>query len=55
MSIFLSVLTIYAFIKTISYGIFELNKNNNKSGSILVIVLAFIEIVFSNIAIWFIY
>lgn len=55
MSIFLSILSIFAFIKTISYSFFELNKNNNKIGFILVIVIAIIGIIFSNIAIWLIY
>lgn len=55
MSIFLCILSIFAFIKTISYSIFELNKNNNKSGFILVIAVAIIGLAFSNIAIWFIY
>lgn len=55
MNIFLSIITVFCFIKTLSYGIFELNKNNNKSGGILVIVIAIIGILFSNIVLWFIY
>lgn len=30
MDIFLTIISIFAFIKTVSYSIFELNKNNNK-------------------------
>lgn len=55
MNIFLSIISMFAFIKTISYGLFELQKNNNKNGGILVIVVAIIGILFSNISIWFIY
>ena len=55
MNIFISILSIFAFIKTLSYGIFELKENNNKSGSILVIALSILGLILLNIAVWFIY
>lgn len=55
MGIFLTLFTMYAFVKTISYGIFELKENNNKSGFILVIALAIFAVVFTNYIIWFVY
>lgn len=55
MNIFLSIISIFAFVKTISYGIFELKENNNKTASILVIVIGIINVLFFNIVLWFIY
>lgn len=55
MNIFLSIISIFAFIKTISYGIFELKENNNKMASVLVIALGIIGTLFFNIILWFIY
>lgn len=45
------LLSIWVFIKTISYGIFELKNNNNKLGGIVVIVIAFISLIAPNVAI----
>lgn len=36
---FLILIGIYVFVKTVSYGIYEIKNNNNKSGGILVIVI----------------
>ncbi len=40
MKIFMFLLIIYVFIKTISYGIFELKTNKNKPGAITIICVA---------------
>lgn len=55
MGIFLSIFSIYAFIKNISYGIFELKENNNKSGFILVIAISIFAIIFTNYIVWFVF
>lgn len=55
MGIFLSLFSLYAFIKTVNYGIFELKKNNNKIGFILVIAIAIFAIIFTNYIVWFVY
>lgn len=40
MKILLFILTIFTFIKTISYGVFELKTNKNKPGAVAIICLA---------------
>lgn len=39
MHFFVLLIGIYIFVKTVSYGIYEIKNNNNKSGGILVIVI----------------
>ena len=46
------IFTIYVLINSISYGIYEIKKENNKTGGISVIILTIASVVFSNIMIW---
>lgn len=39
------LLSIWIFFKTISYGIYEIKENKNKTGGISVIVLAIISLI----------
>lgn len=43
------VVTIYVLIKTIFYGLYEINTQENKSGGIAVIFFSILVIVFANI------
>lgn len=40
------ILLIYAFMKSIFYGYFEIKEKENKSGGITVIILAIIGLIF---------
>ena len=46
------LLSIIIFIKTTSYGLYELKENNNKSGGIAVITIATISLILPNIVIY---
>ncbi len=50
--IFIAV-TIFILIKTIFYGIYEINTENNKSGGIAVICFSILGVVFANIIVFF--
>lgn len=52
MSIIISILSIWVFTKTLSYGILEIKEYNNKFGGISVIVLAIFTIIFCNIVVF---
>lgn len=52
--IFFIITSIYVFLKSIFYAIYEIKTQNNKSGGISFIVLSTIIIIFSNIVISFI-
>lgn len=52
MRIIIFILTIYAFIKTISYGIFEQKNNNNKTSAIIIYVLALVGLIAPNVIIY---
>ena len=52
MQFIIMVLSIIVGIKTVSYGIFEINKNNNKFGGSFVIILAIIATFFPNIIVY---
>ena len=52
MKIVVFVLSAIIGIKTISYGIYEISKNNNRFGGIFVISLAIISAILPNICIW---
>lgn len=52
MSIVISLLSIWVFTKTLSYGIVEIKEYNNKFGGISVIILAIFTIIFCNIIVW---
>ena len=49
MFIFLILIGIYVFFKTVSYGIYEIKSNNNKSGGIVVIAVGIIGSILPNI------
>lgn len=52
LSFALFILTLWAFIKTFSYGIFEVKKNSNKTGGIVTIIIAIISLVFPNVVVY---
>ena len=47
------ILSIIIFIKTTSYGIYELRENDNKSGGIIVIAIAVVSLVLPNVVVYF--
>lgn len=51
-SIFI-IVTIFILLKTIFYGIYEINTENNKSGGIAVICFSILVIIFANIIVFF--
>jgi len=46
-------ITIFILLKTISYGLYEINNENNKIGGIAVICFSIIVILFANIIVFF--
>ena len=46
------VVTIFILIKTIFYGIYEINSESNKSGGIAIIAFSILVTIFSNIIIF---
>ena len=46
------IFAIYVLINTISYGISEIKKENNKFGGICVITFVIFTVLFTNIVIW---
>lgn len=46
------VTSIYVFLKSIFYSIYEIQTQNNKSGGIGLIILSTIIIIFSNIIVF---
>lgn len=50
-SIFI-IVTIFILLKTIFYGIYEINTENNKSGGIAVICFSILVVVFANIIVF---
>ena len=48
MKLLVFILSIIVFVKTLSYGIFEL-REKNKSGGICVIIISFISLVLPNL------
>lgn len=52
MRIIVFILTIYTFIKTISYGIFEQKQNNNKISAIIIYILSLIALIAPNVIIY---
>ncbi len=47
------ILSIIIFIKTTSYGIYELKENNNKTGGITVISIATLSLILPNLVVYF--
>lgn len=52
MKILLFILIIFALIKTVSYGIFELKENKNKFAALIVISLAIISCILTSIMVY---
>ena len=50
--IFIAI-TIFILIKTIFYGIYEINTENNKSGGIAIICFSVLVVVVANIIVFF--
>ncbi len=55
MKLIIIILSILIFVQTVSFGIFEYNKNENKLGGIIVFSLATIGLILPNIAIFILY
>ncbi len=47
------IITIFILLKTIFYGLYEINTENNKSGGITVIVFSILAVAFTNIIVFF--
>ena len=47
------VVTIFILIKTIFYGLYEINTENNRSGGIAVICFSALVVVVANIIVFF--
>ncbi len=43
------IVTVFVLMKTISYGLYEIKTQNNKSGGIAVICFSIIVVIFANI------
>lgn len=46
------IFTIYVLIKSISYGLYEINEQKNKFGGRVVILFTIFSVIFSNIMVW---
>ena len=46
------LLSIYVLVKCISYGIYEINSEENKFGGHLVIWITVFIVIFDNIVVW---
>lgn len=46
------IFTIYVLIRSIAYGLYEINEQKNKFGGRLVILFAIFSAIFSNIMVW---
>lgn len=53
MYIFILILSLFVFIKTTSYGIYEIKKNSNIIAGITTIIFAIISLILPNIIIYF--
>ena len=47
-----TIISTYILFKTIGYGLYEINNENNKSGGNTVIVFSILVTIFTNIIIW---
>lgn len=45
--------SLFILIKTIFYGVYEINSENNKSGGIAVICFSVLVVIFANIIVFF--
>lgn len=46
------ILTTIIFIKTLSYGLYEIKENNNKTGGISVIAFSLATFIFTNLVLF---
>ena len=46
------IFTIYVLIRSVAYGLYEINEQENKFGGRLVIFFTIFSVVFSNIIVW---
>lgn len=46
------IISFYILLKTIGYGLYEINTVKNKSGGIVVIIFSILVVIFSNIFVW---
>ncbi len=53
MKILLFLLTLFIFIKTVYYAIYEIKENNNKTSGIFIIILSIICLILPNVLIDF--
>lgn len=49
MRIVIAVISIFIFLKTLFYGIYEWKEQNNKCGSIVIILIAIISLILPNV------
>lgn len=52
MKILICILSIWVFLKNMSFAVYEYKENRNVSGSITVIILNIICLIFCNIFLW---
>lgn len=45
------ITTVFILVKTIFYGLYEINTENNKSGGIAVICFSILVVVFTNVTV----
>ncbi len=46
------IISIYVFVKTISYGIFELKNNSNKFVGIIIFIIGLFSLIVPNIVLY---
>lgn len=46
------IFTIYVLIRSVAYGLYETNEQENKFGGRLVIFFTIFSVIFSNIIVW---
>lgn len=46
------ILSLWIFVRTLSYGIYEIKQNSNTLGGIVTIVLAVSSLIFPNVVIY---
>ena len=48
MNIIVLLLTLWIFFKTVSYGVFEYQENNNKIGGVIIFILSSVSLLLPN-------
>ena len=46
------IFTIYVLIRSVAYGLYEINEQKNRFGGRLVILFTIFSVIFSNIIVW---